>query len=56
MDKRKQKTSTLDYSALSSISANTEIKVMPGDKLNQSAVSQRNLLENEYLIQNGVAE
>jgi nitroreductase len=30
--------------------------VMPGDKLNQLAVSQRNLLENEYLIQNGVAE
>jgi len=30
MDKRKQKASTLDYSALSSISANTEIKVMPG--------------------------
>jgi len=56
MDKRKQKASTFDYSALSSISANTEIKVMPGDKLNQLAVSQRNLLENEYLIQNGVAE
>jgi hypothetical protein len=41
---------------LSPISANTEIKVMPGEKLKQLAVSQRNLVENGYLIHNGVGE
>jgi hypothetical protein len=56
MEKRKQEASTLDYSARSSMPENTEIKVMPRKKLKQLAVSQRNLLENGYLIQNEVAE
>jgi nitroreductase len=37
-------------------SGGTQQAAMPRDKLNQLAVRPRNLLENEYLIQNGVAE